>query len=143
MLHVRSPRIFHTTSTSFLFSFSRTISLENDGVPSRPDAERPQAEIPRPANPFAGGFGVSAGGVGAGGAGVDGVGIGALAGGQMHFQAGLGFFPSLFGLQFVSDASKMCWEPLAHVFSSGRTCTNTEIPFDSLPDSCPSNLAQQ
>lgn len=33
-------------------------------------------------------------------------GIGGMAGGHMHFQAGLGFFPSLFGLQFVS--AKAC-----------------------------------
>lgn len=61
---------------------------------------------------------MAGGAVGAGGTGVDGVGIGALAGGQMHFQAGLGFFPSLFGLQFVSDARKLCWEALTSVAAS-------------------------
>ena len=80
-------------------------------MPNRPEAQRLQAERPRPANLFAGNFGVpvAAGGAGAG----EGAGIGGLAGGQMHFQAGLGFFPSLFGLQFVSDArplwtARMC-----------------------------------
>lgn len=52
----------------------------------------------RPSNPFAGGpLGGGWGGFG----GVGGI-EGGMAGGQLHFQAGLGFFPSLFGLQFVS-----------------------------------------
>lgn len=66
-------------------------------MPSRPDAERPPAERPSPPN-----VGVTAGGgwggFGGGLAGTEGGGTG----GQVHFQAGLGFFPSLFGLQFVS-----------------------------------------
>lgn len=48
------------------------------------------------------------GGLGAGGPGVEGAGLGTLLGGQVHFQAGLGFFPSLFGLQFVSIARRSC-----------------------------------
>lgn len=79
----------------------RTISTGRDGVPNRPEAQRLQAERPRPANLFAGNFGIPGAAGGAGGAG-EGAGIGGLTGGQMHFQAGLGFFPSLFGLQFVS-----------------------------------------
>lgn len=90
-----------------LFS-GRTVSTGRDGVPNRPDAQRPQAETPRPANPFLGGFGAAGGGVGAGGVGAEGAGLGTLFGGQVHFQAGLGFFPSLFGLQFVSNARRFC-----------------------------------
>lgn len=66
-------------------------------MPNRPEAERPPVERPRPVNAFAGGLG--AGGAWGGVVGTEGGGIG----GQVHFQAGLGFFPSLFGLQFVSD----------------------------------------
>lgn len=43
------------------------------------------------------------GGFGGGGAGMEGGGVGGMAGGHLHFQPGLGFFPSLFGLQFVSE----------------------------------------
>ncbi|CAM9940763.1 unnamed protein product [Ectocarpus sp. 6 AP-2014] len=82
----------------------RTKPTERDGVPSRPEAERPQAARLRHANAFTGGFDVGGGG-GAGATGVDGVGNGAVAGGHVHFQAGLGFFPSLFGLQFQSFTS--------------------------------------
>lgn len=80
----------------------RTKSTGRDGVPSRPEAERPRAERPRVPNPFAGGFGMGAGWGGF--PGMEGVapGAGVMAGGQVQFQAGLGFFPSLFGLQFVS-----------------------------------------
>lgn len=48
-------------------------------------------------------------GVGAGWGGLPGMegaagpGMAGMAGGQVQFQAGLGFFPSLFGLQFVSS----------------------------------------
>lgn len=82
----------------------RTLSTGRDGVPNRPEAQRPQAERPRRVNLFAGNFGVTGAAGGAVGAG-EGMGFGALAGGQMHFQAGLGFFPSLFGLQFQSFTS--------------------------------------
>lgn len=77
-------------------------------MPSRPEAERLRAERPRPPYTYAGGLGAGRdwGGLGSGGAGVEEGGIGGMAGGHMHFQAGLGFFPSLFGLQFVS--AKMC-----------------------------------
>lgn len=91
----------NSARTSF---FGRTIPTERDGVPSRPEAERPQAARLRHANAFTGGFDVGGGG-GAGATGVDGVGNGAVAGGHVHFQAGLGFFPSLFGLQFVSGTN--------------------------------------
>lgn len=70
-------------------------------MPSRPDAERPPADRPRPSNASVGGLGTG-GGWGGFGGGVSGT-EGGGAGGQVHFQAGLGFFPSLFGLQFVSD----------------------------------------
>lgn len=86
----------------------RTLSTGRDGVPNRPDAQRPQAERPRPAHPLVGRFGAVGGGVGAGGPGLEGAGLGTLFGGQVHFQAGLGFFPSLFGLQFVSIARLSC-----------------------------------
>ena len=46
------------------------------------------------------------GGVGASGTGMEAGGVGAT-GGHLHFQAGLGFFPSLFGLQFVSGTTVM------------------------------------
>lgn len=45
-------------------------------------------------------------GFGASGTGMEAGGVGAT-GGQLHFQAGLGFFPSLFGLQFVSATTVM------------------------------------
>ena len=81
------------------------MSTGRDGIPSRPDAERPRAETPRPPSQFTGALGVGGAwaGFGRGGTGVEGGGGGALVGGQVHFQAGLGFFPSLFGLQFVSS----------------------------------------
>lgn len=40
--------------------------------------------------------------------GAPGVGAMGAAGGQVQFQAGLGFFPSLFGLQFVSGWRVYC-----------------------------------
>lgn len=87
-------------------SRTRTKNTGRDGVPSRPEAERPQAERPRVPNPFGGGLGM---GVGAGWGAFPGMeggapGVAGMAGGQVQFQAGLGFFPSLFGLQFVSHA---------------------------------------
>lgn len=80
----------------------RTKSAGHGNVPSRPEAERPRAE-PRTPNPFSGGVGVGGGwgGFGASGTGMEAGGVGAT-GGHLHFQAGLGFFPSLFGLQFQS-----------------------------------------
>eukprot|EP00752_Nemacystus_decipiens_P016054 g14351.t2 len=78
----------------------RTKPTERTNVPSRPDAERPPAERPSPPNASVGGLGAGGGwgGFGGGMSGTDGGG----AGGHVHFQAGLGFFPSLFGLQFQS-----------------------------------------
>ena len=95
--YVQFNKYTHTLTHDFLLC-CRTKSSGSDGVPSRPEAERPQAEMRRPSNPFAGGpLGGGWGGFG----GVGGI-EGGMAGGQLHFQAGLGFFPSLFGLQFVS-----------------------------------------
>ncbi|CAM9835309.1 unnamed protein product, partial [Laminaria digitata] len=81
----------------------RTKSVGHGNVPSRPDAERPRAERPRTPNPFTGGVGMGGGwgGFGASGTGMEAGGVGGT-GGHLQFQAGLGFFPSLFGLQFQS-----------------------------------------
>jgi Zinc finger, C3HC4 type (RING finger) len=66
-----------------------------EAIPGRPSAERLQAERPRAAN---GGF-VDRGGV---------FGGDQFAPGSVTFTAGFGFFPSLFGLQFVSLILTFC-----------------------------------
>lgn len=83
----------------------RTKRTGRDRVPSRPEAERPQVERPRSANTFVPGLGVGGGWAAA----MEGGGVGGVAGGHAQFQAGLGFFPSLFGLQFVSDIKWNWW----------------------------------
>ncbi|CAM9338374.1 unnamed protein product, partial [Choristocarpus tenellus] len=84
----------------------RTNSTGRDGVPSRPEAERLEAERPRSQGGIAGGASGLGGVWGAIGEGSMGFGRGEGVHGQtdgtggLRFHAGLGFFPSLFGLQF-------------------------------------------
>lgn len=52
--------------------------------------------------------------------------VAGMTGGQVHFQAGLGFFPSLFGLQFVSTPAVSCGGTGAGVGGRG---VMTEAPL--------------
>lgn len=71
-------------------------------MPGRPQAQRPEAPPPQRGGPGAATYGAMPGfGMGGFPFGVTGPPRGA-GGGGVSFSAGFGFFPSLFGLQFVS-----------------------------------------